>query len=727
MLVSIFLLVFGLASTVLSSSNPYRYTPLDIAQYSCDAWISNHKPVCLPPVAWGGHNYDCYCNSNPAFATIMDCFINGYNNDSVIINEFAQTCNMTFESMFIKYYLTLNFNSTLLRNLSLAKRWGNTLTEDDLVKTPILYNYTNGSFAVYKDVYKLYYLNTNRSITYGGILLAYWAVILVLAIIVNLVLKMYLGCMINAFIGKVVNVYRKHIGLTATFSKSKSKEVSIMGWFLLGTIPSRLESIILGGFFVVTIAVCAVNIHHIPNNPKEPIMAEELCDLIATRTGIVTLYLVPLLVLFAGRNNFMQWLTGWKFSTYMMYHRWISRVCLALVFIHGVTYTVVDKLNGTYATNMKTNNVIWGIVACVCGGFITFFGMLIFRRNYYEFFYIFHLLLVVFFIVGGVRHVVGLGYANYLWASIAVWVFDRVLRLFKLASFGVKTAHIALLANETIKVTIPKPKRWRQKPGGHAFVHFLTPSTFWQSHPFSFVLGGNDDEEIMFYIKVKDGITKTLYNRLSQCPGKISTIPVMVEGPYGGNSPGQRCRHLVYVAGGNGIPGLYSECIDVDRRAPENKTIKLVWVVRNWKSVTWFADELKRLESTRVQAMVFVTRPDDLSGFDSSSNKALKQPYQYEKESVEKIETKSVDLSIYSHPNSIVENLRQELSHVEFIEGKPSMDAMVQYETEKADMSLAFITCGHPMMVDELRVAVKKNLDNTPHRVDFFEQLQGWS
>ena len=85
----------------------------------------------------------------------------------------------------------------------------------------------------------------------------------------------------------------------------------------------------------------------------------------------------------------------------------------------------------------------------------------------------------------------------------------------------------------------------------------------------------------MFYIKVKDGITKTLYNRLSQCPGKISTIPVMVEGPYGGNSPGQRCRHLVYVAGGNGIPGLYSECIDVDRRAPENKTIKLVWVVRN--------------------------------------------------------------------------------------------------------------------------------------------------
>ena len=39
-------------------------------------------------------------------------------------------------------------------------------------------------------------------------------------------------------------------------------------------------------------------------------------------------------------------------------------------------------------------------------------------------------------------------------------------------------------------------------------------------------------------------------------------------------------------------------------------------------------------------------------------------------------------------------------------------------------MSLAFITCGHPMMVDELRVAVKKNLDNTPHRVDFLNNYK---
>lgn len=158
----------------------------------------------------------------------------------------------------------------------------------------------------------------------------------------------------------------------------------------------------------------------------------------------------------------------------------------------------------------------------------------------------------------------------------------------------------------------------------------------------------------------------------------------------------------------------------------------MVWVIRNWKSVSWFVDELKRLHGTRIQTTVFVTRPDDLSGLEyfnkrGGSNKKSHNPYEYEKEYLEKIDTKSVDLSIYSYPNSIIENLRAELPNVEFVEGKPSMDALVEYETSVADMSIAFITCGNPAMVDELRLAVTQNLHNTKHRVDFFEQLQAWS
>lgn len=49
-------------------------------------------------------------------------------------------------------------------------------------------------------------------------------------------------------------------------------------------------------------------------------------------------------------------------------------------------------------------------------------------------------------------------------------------------------------------------------------------------------------------------------------PNRTSSIKVAVEGPYGEHSPGHRCRNLVYVAGGNGIPGLYSECVDLDKK-----------------------------------------------------------------------------------------------------------------------------------------------------------------
>ena len=248
----------------------------------------------------------------------------------------------------------------------------------------------------------------------------------------------------------------------------------------------------------------------------------------------------------------------------MMYHRWISRVVIALVFTHGVTYSIYDKANGTYANNMKTTNVIWGIVACVCGGFIFFFGMLYFRRKAYEFFYVSHILLVIFFIVGAVYHLKPLSYDDYYWAAIAVWVFDRALRLLKLFSFGIKTAKLELLADETIRVTIPKPRTWKPRPGGHVFIHFLTPTHFWQSHPFS--IGLCQEGSITLYCKVKGGITLSMYERLSNMPNRTSSIKVAVEGPYGEHSPGHRCRNLVYVAGGNGIPGLYSECVDLDKK-----------------------------------------------------------------------------------------------------------------------------------------------------------------
>ena len=54
----------------------------------------------------------------------------------------------------------------------------------------------------------------------------------------------------------------------------------------------------------MTTVLSGINIYHVPGNPKDPTIHQELSGLIATRTGILVGYLVPLLILFSGRNNF---------------------------------------------------------------------------------------------------------------------------------------------------------------------------------------------------------------------------------------------------------------------------------------------------------------------------------------------------------------------------------------------------------------------------------------
>lgn len=70
--------------------------------------------------------------------------------------------------------------------------------------------------------------------------------------------------MINAFIGNFINGYRKTIGLPATFSQSKSKEFLFLGGFISGLIPSRLESLIITGFLIMTTVLSGINIYHVP-------------------------------------------------------------------------------------------------------------------------------------------------------------------------------------------------------------------------------------------------------------------------------------------------------------------------------------------------------------------------------------------------------------------------------------------------------------------------------
>lgn len=401
---------------------------------------------------------------------------------------------------------------------------------------------------------------------------------------------------------------------------------------------------------------------------------------------------MPLLIVFGGRNNLLQDFTRWDYSTFITFHRWISRLAFALVVFHAVLYSCYTS---DYNHMVRQTYIIWGLIGIFMGGFIMVQGLLWFRRNWYEAFLVLHIIFAAVFLLGlwmHVKDIYGLGFYYY---STCLWVLDRAVRLGRICSFGLPEAEVMLLEDECLKVVVPRPDHWHAVPGGHVFVHFLQWPYFWQSHPFTYTM---DDTHIYLFCKVKDGVTSTLYKELLRHPQRTHSIRVAVEGSYGESTPASRYGTAVFVAGGNGIPGIYAEALDLCRRSSK-VYIQLIWVVREIKSLAWFYEELRNIENTNIHATIYITQPL-APGYGSTADMLG------------------------------LDQVRKELPHVTVTCGRPSMAGLVKQSLSAATpkSSLAFIACGHPRMVDDLRAAVVANIDNPTHnRLDYFEQLQVWA
>lgn len=61
---------------------------------------------------------------------------------------------------------------------------------------------------------------------------------------------------------------------------------------------------------------------------------------LSDRTGVLSMSNLPLIWAFAMRNDVLIWLTGWSFSTFNVFHRWVARVATIEAIIHSIGYTV---------------------------------------------------------------------------------------------------------------------------------------------------------------------------------------------------------------------------------------------------------------------------------------------------------------------------------------------------------------------------------------------------
>ncbi|KAL6450555.1 CFL1 Probable ferric reductase transmembrane component [Candida maltosa Xu316] len=550
-----------------------------------------------------GRDYACMCTNENYLATFAGCLAYKNRNSTSVTNRMVEQCmeygNVTIEedwsSEYYKYYLDHAKYATEIEGFN----------KSIPVDVPI--KLKEAEMDLFQRSYNQFLGNYDDSLYYGASALGYWLLIMLIGATSNWIKVMFPGLVKKCTSGPV-NWWRKHVSMPATFGKKRAQEQGLFKFFDF-LIPSRFESVVIFMFYVVIIILCAINTEYIEGDPVFDSKYESTMRYAADRTGIVATIMMPLIFLFAGRNNFLQWLTGWNYNTFMTYHRHTARVMFMLVVIHAVCFSIL--LSSRYASDMKETYLIWGTIATVAGGIIWVQAMLFFRRRWYEIFLFIHIVMAVLWVAGAWVHVDELGYIEFVYPTVAVWCVDRLVRIGRLIVFGFPKAEVTLLANETLRVVVPKPSYWKSVPGGHAFIHFIKPTYFWQSHPFTFV-DSPDNSHIILYCKVKGGLTHSLYRKLVNNPGQTATIRVGVEGPYGESTPAKYADTAVFIAGGNGIPGIYSEIMDIARRVTceTKKKLKLIWVIREYKSLEWFAEELEILKNTTIETTIYVTKPE---------------------------------------------------------------------------------------------------------------------
>ncbi|KAK3064204.1 hypothetical protein LTS18_009225 [Coniosporium uncinatum] len=371
--------------------------------------------------------------------------------------------------------------------------------------------------------------------------------------------------------------------------------------WLLGNSPTVGQALYIAMFFLLNLVLSCVNYDRSQPHPWGFGPKEEMLSYIGYRTGHIGYALLPLLMLFSGRNNFLLWMTNWSYSTYILLHRWVARIFAIQAIVHSITLLYTYKGSGSYATDSTQPYWLWGIVATVLTCAMLVLSHIYFRRLAYEAFLLLHIVLAILVIVGCWYHVIlrwGYNfYDNWLIAACAVWFFDRLLRVLRVAKNGIQHAVVTEIGPDHVRIDLPGV-RWASRPGYVAYayfpmLHMLRP---WENHPFSVnsttlfrsykhallpasaSLGQSSSDDVhdvekttgkaseaiivrdaagevgtagvTLIVKKSTGLTKLLKSH-----GRLLTL---LEGPYLHNPSDEvmSCDHVLLIGGGIGITAL---------------------------------------------------------------------------------------------------------------------------------------------------------------------------
>ncbi|GME74194.1 unnamed protein product [Ambrosiozyma monospora] len=596
--------------------------------------------------------------------------------------------------------LDRNYFHAHLKNASEYKIDLSTVNRSIPLSAPTLPNMT---FAEgYKDTYLAFYENFDNSTYFGAGLLIYFGVVMLLGAIFNFLTKVGV---IQKFVHPIINKSRSHVTIPTMFPKGRNARP--MGGLKIfeGLFPDRLDSLICLGYTIVHIVFWAYPYHaSAAHSYLWASKTAEIRRMVSDRTGIIAFAEVPLLILFAGRNNFLAFCTGFKYSSFIHFHKLVSRFMVIDAIIHSVGYTLIVKAR--YTTSIKSLYFACGVAATTIAGCIWLFSFYPIRSRQYEIFLYSHIIMAIGFIAMCWYHCRNLGYCEWIVAACTIWVFDRLIRIVRMAFFGWPQAQICLISQDTFKVELERPKSYVTKPGQYAFVYFADPWLWFQNHPLTVYVEGN---KLVLYVKVKKGITNKIYKKLIAAGGKY-TCGVCLEGPYGESAPVHKYSNALLITGGSGVPGIVNYALTLSKQSkPQN--IKFIWVHKTIKDLNfYFEDLLSKFKGTRVIVDIYITRESSLSGAYLGSSTSGSSDEGSVKDDVAKTKERT------ALP-----------SYINFKLGRPDWEKMLSDEVESfGGGSVGIVACGPPMMMDQLKHYVSKEVCSSDKRIDYFDEYQIW-
>ncbi|TFK43398.1 FAD-binding domain-containing protein [Crucibulum laeve] len=428
---------------------------------------------------------------------------------------------------------------------------------------------------------------------------------------------------------------------------------------------------------------------------------------------------LPLIVALAGKNNIISWLTGISHEKLNVLHRAAARTNLLLLWLHAITRTVSGLPQQFDFTHDWMRS---GAVGLTAFSIATLLSVRPIRNMAFEFFLISHIVLILIFLVGGYFHAKEQDYGAYIWPALLVWAFDRSLRGVRLLwnnrvwarkDSGFSTATVELLSEDTIRLSLRRKITWT--PGQHAYVILPTISTLpVEAHPFSIasipeLVGASDDNNVVFLIRGKGGFTQRLRDHATR--NAISTVPALLDGPYGCPPDLRPFSTCILIAGGSGISYTLPLLLNLIRENVNGgnsavRRIVFVWAVRDGGHLKWISKALTEALSTptsslTVEPRVYITGSNyPIAQMPVLSNRQSESSLASDAEKGKV--TPDAELPLYSS--------------LKLIHGRPSIRKLLHDEISNSSGPVSVDVAGPTKLTESIRQALRSDVA-TPRAV----------